>query len=107
MIFKKRIIKKEGGTEIRLSLFVTDEEMDGVDKVKADPNLGLDSIRTKSWDEFLCWLRILIDHVELWNNRDKFKSVILNNITMRKSREAKDETKRRKEKRVRRNRKAS
>lgn len=89
MKLKKRFIRKEGGLEIKLSLFVSDEELAGASKIKEETYDLEKELRTKETDWFFTVLRILCYYVDLFNHAKSHTSTIVGNINRRKNRESK------------------
>lgn len=77
MEFKNRIIKKsDGSAEIRITVILSKDALDGADKIR-DDETTLDTLRVDAkehpmvrLDRFFCNLRILAYHCHLWEDRD-------------------------------------
>lgn len=96
MRFKTRIVKWGEETEVKVSVFLSEKELAGVDKIKDDSNVGIDPLRTmrKDPDLFLCFLRVLVSWVDIWEHRKKFMHHIPGWVGKRKANESRKGRKR-------------
>lgn len=85
----KRIIKRNGETEIRFSLVVSDKELEGVERIREETYNIQEELRTKDHDWFLTVLRLLTYYVDMFNHATQRKTDIIGNINRRKNRESK------------------
>lgn len=97
MRFKTRIVKRGEETEIKVSVFLSEKELAGVDKIKDDDNVGIDALRTmkREPDSFLCFLRVLVHWVGLWQSRSQFMHHIPGWVAKRKANTARKGRKKR------------
>ena len=108
MKFSPKIIRsKDGGAEIRLSVKLTPDEIKSLDRIPDDPNVdaslsvlrgGGPSLGSKI-DFYLCYLRIALHWVDIWNSRDTMGDYIMQSAQRRKASEARQTKKKRKRRR--------
>lgn len=94
MRFSHKIIRKDGGAEIRLSVKLSPEEVAALDRIPDDPNIdsslkvlrsGGPELATRV-DVFLSYLRIICHWMDIWDNREHLQHHIIRGISIRADR---------------------
>lgn len=107
MKFKARkVTRANGEVELRLCLTLSAEEAEKAPKIADDPGLSVDVHRIAAGeklevyaDQVLCWLRILVFWVGVWNDRDDRHAFLIRSAQQRKARERKPRRKRERKRR--------
>lgn len=105
MRFSPKIIRdRDGGAEIRLSVKLSHDEMKSLDRIPDDPNIdstlgvlrGGGPSQGSKIDFYLCYLRIALHWIDIWNSRDTMGDHIMRSAQMRKASQARQTKKKRK-----------
>jgi len=94
--------KKNGDTQIRITIDVTADEIEGVGKIADDKHCTIDMIRQHDHELSLAYARIFCFWVDMWNNASK--EVLTQCAVVRKAAENKW-SQRKEKRRARKNRK--
>lgn len=100
MKFSHRLVRRNGGVELRFSLLFSEEEAKAIPRIADDPNVGFDKLRVEGdlWqqvDHYLTYLRILAYWAGIWENRDKHSDLIMRSIRRREAQASRRKRKRR------------
>lgn len=106
MDFKIRKIKRpDGSVELKLSVVLQPDEVEGALRITDDPAVTLDVHRLATdepiftrVDQALCWLRILVFWVGIWGSRDSNSGFIVDSIRAREAKQGRRVRKRRERK---------
>lgn len=108
----RKVVKKGGDVEIRLSFILSEEEASNSVRISDDPNVTLDVHRLARdedpgvrADQALMWSRILIHWVDIWNSRDRLGKHIMESVQKKQALGERNVSRNRKDKRVRNRRK--
>lgn len=95
MRFKARkVTRANGEVELRLCLSLSADEAENAPRIADDENVTLDVQRLAKGedvgvyaDQVLCWLRILVFWVGIWNEKEKRSGFITRGIQSRKAKQ--------------------
>ncbi len=106
MDFKiRKIGRPDGSVELKLSVVLQPDEIEGALRICDDPSITLDVHRLASKeslfvrvDQALCWLRILLFWVGIWGDKDSHSRFIVDSIRAREAKLRKPRRKKRERK---------
>lgn len=107
MKFKARkVTRANGEVELRLCLTLSADEAENAPKIADDDQVRVDVHRMATGerldvyaDQVLCWLRILVFWVAVWNDRENHHSFLVRSQGVRKARQRKPKRERKRRRR--------